>query len=92
MIQGIRTAAPIFRSIAPRAEQPTAATQNANPAAKVELSGADELHTKMMAKLKGQTDIRQEKVAAIRAAIANGTYETDAKLDIAAGRLLDDLL
>lgn len=36
-------------------------------------------------------DIRQDRVNAIRAQIAQGTYETDEKLDIALGRLLDEI-
>jgi negative regulator of flagellin synthesis FlgM len=36
-------------------------------------------------------DIRTDKVAEIRAQIANGTYETDEKLNVALDRLLDEL-
>jgi negative regulator of flagellin synthesis FlgM len=36
-------------------------------------------------------DIRQERVDQIRAQIANGTYETEEKLDAALGRLLDEI-
>jgi negative regulator of flagellin synthesis FlgM len=36
-------------------------------------------------------EIRHERVAQIRAQIAAGTYETDDKLDIAVGRLLDEI-
>ena len=36
-------------------------------------------------------DIRVDKVSEIKAQIAAGTYETDEKLDLAAGKLLDDL-
>lgn len=36
-------------------------------------------------------DIRVEKVLSIREAIANGTYETQEKLDYTVGRLLDVL-
>jgi negative regulator of flagellin synthesis FlgM len=36
-------------------------------------------------------DIRQERVQAIRAQIASGTYETSGKLDVAVTRLLDDI-
>ena len=36
-------------------------------------------------------DVRVDKVLAIREAIANGTYETPEKLDIAIGRLIEDL-
>jgi negative regulator of flagellin synthesis FlgM len=36
-------------------------------------------------------DIRQDRVAEIRAQIASGTYETDEKLNVALDRLLDEL-
>ena len=36
-------------------------------------------------------EIRQDRVNAIRAQIANGTYETDAKLSVALDRLLDEI-
>ncbi len=36
-------------------------------------------------------DIRQDRVNQIRAQIAEGTYETDEKLQIALGRLLDEI-
>jgi negative regulator of flagellin synthesis FlgM len=37
-------------------------------------------------------DVRVDKVADIKKQIEAGTYETDDKLNIAADRLLDDLL
>ncbi len=37
------------------------------------------------------SDVRTDKVAGIKESIANGTYDEDAKLDIALDRLLDDL-
>ena len=37
-------------------------------------------------------DIRADRVAAIRAQIEAGTYETQHKLDLAVGRLLDELI
>ena len=36
-------------------------------------------------------EIRQDKIDQIRAQIAQGTYETEEKLDIAVGRLLDEI-
>ena len=36
-------------------------------------------------------EVRQDRVARIRAQIANGTYETPEKLDIAISRLLDEI-
>ena len=37
-------------------------------------------------------DIRAEQVASIRARIEAGTYETQEKLEVAVGRLLDELM
>jgi anti-sigma28 factor (negative regulator of flagellin synthesis) len=54
---------------------------------KLELSGVDQL----LKTLKSNGDIRADKVAEIKAQIAAGKYEDDAKLDIAADKLLDDL-
>lgn len=36
-------------------------------------------------------DVRADKVASIKSQIENGTYEDDAKLNVATDRLLDDL-
>jgi anti-sigma28 factor (negative regulator of flagellin synthesis) len=54
---------------------------------RVELSGVSHL-----LKALKSNDIRVDKVAAVKAQIEAGTYEDDGKLDIAADRLLDDLL
>jgi anti-sigma28 factor (negative regulator of flagellin synthesis) len=45
-----------------------------------------------MLKLARDGDVRVDKVAQIKQAIAEGQYEDDAKLDVAVDRLLDDLL
>src|SRR5262245_53130650 len=54
---------------------------------KLELSGVSHLLQTLKT-----NDIRADKVAQIKAQIEAGTYETEDKLDIAADRLLDDLL
>ncbi len=55
----------------------------------------DELQISSEAQLIDQVrdlpDIRQDRVNQIRAQIAQGTYETDEKLNIAVGRLLDEI-
>ena len=55
----------------------------------------DELHISDAAQFVGQVrdlpDVRADKVAQIKAQIANGTYETEHKLDVALGRLLDEI-
>ena len=45
----------------------------------------------LISQIRDLPDIRADRVAEIRAALAEGTYETDQKLDIAVERLLDEL-
>jgi anti-sigma28 factor (negative regulator of flagellin synthesis) len=54
---------------------------------KLELSGVSHLLNQLKA-----NDIRTDKVASVKSQIEAGTYEDNAKLDIATDRLLDDLL
>lgn len=65
----------------------------AQPASGVQ--GADELsisrEAEMVSRARELPDIRADKVARIKAQIADGTYETDEKLDIALSRMLDEL-
>jgi anti-sigma28 factor (negative regulator of flagellin synthesis) len=70
-----------------RKSLPTEQAAGPTGADKLELSGMSHLMKALQ-----QNDIRADKVAAIRSAIENGTYEDDRKLDIAVDRLLDDLL
>jgi negative regulator of flagellin synthesis FlgM len=53
----------------------------------VEISSQGEL----LSKMSEIPDIRHEKVAALKAAIASGTYDTDARLGKALDRLLDEI-
>ena len=53
----------------------------------VSISSAGQL----LDKLAQMPDIRQDRVDQIRAAIAEGAYETDAKLNMALDRLLDEI-
>lgn len=57
--------------------------------------GVDELDISQEADLVSRAhelpDIRADRVADIRAQIAAGVYETDEKLDVAVGRLLDEI-
>lgn len=66
---------------------PVDGAKQTGPTDKLELSGMSHL-----LKTLKSNDVRADKVSSIRAAIEAGTYETDDKLDIAADRLLDDLL
>ena len=77
------TANPVQKSVEPGSTQP------ARDSDKVELSGVSQL----LQTLKTGGDVRVDKVADIKAQIAAGNYsDTDEKLDIAAGRMLDDVL
>ncbi len=46
---------------------------------------------RLVEQVKQAPDIRQDRVQAIRAQIASGTYETAGKLDVAVSRLLDEI-
>ena len=56
-----------------------------------EVHDAVTLSTEAVRAAESGSDIRMDKVAALRAAIADGSYETPEKLDIALDRLLDRL-
>jgi negative regulator of flagellin synthesis FlgM len=60
-----------------------------------EAYGADQLdisrEADLVSRVRDLPDIRADRVAQIRAAIADGVYETDDKLDIALGRLLQEI-
>jgi hypothetical protein len=63
------------------------ATQQKAIADKVQLSNVNH----MLATLKAGGDIRADKVESVRAQLKAGTYESEAKLDAAIDRLIDDL-
>ena len=58
-------------------------------------SQTDQVDISPAAQLAGQVsdipDIRQDRVASLKAAIASGTYETEDKLNTAVDRLLDEI-
>ena len=58
-------------------------------------TGTDQLdisrEADMVSRARELPDIRAERVAELRAAIEAGTYETADKLDIAVGRLMDEI-
>lgn len=69
--------------------------QSPQPAGGAEsATGADQLDISSEANFVSQVrdlpDIRADRVAQIRQAIADGSYDTDDKLDVALGRLLDE--
>lgn len=59
------------------------------------LTGADQLdishEADLVSRIHDLPDIRQDRIDQIRAAIADGSYETDDKLEVAVGRLFDEL-
>ena len=74
------------------ASQPVQKQLPAQAAKQVKLTDRVELSkvNHLLATLKAN-DVRADKVASIKAQIASGTYETEAKLDAAIDRLMDDL-
>jgi negative regulator of flagellin synthesis FlgM len=67
----------------------------ATPATPSHIDTTDELHlspaAEMASRLSEIPDIRWDRVGAIKAAIADGTYMTDDKMDVALERLLDEI-
>lgn len=65
------------------------------PAPNGQVAGADQLdisrEADLVSRMREIPEIRAERVAEIRAAIEAGTYETPDKMEIAVGRLLDEL-
>ena len=72
------------RSKAIEAKQPTEGPQGADS---LELSPEAEV----VGRVQDVPDLRTDRIAQIRAEIAAGTYETEEKLDVAVGRLLDEI-
>jgi negative regulator of flagellin synthesis FlgM len=59
------------------------------------VTGADQLdisnEADMVSRARDLPEVRTDRVAEIRAAIESGTYETPEKLEVAVGRLLDEI-
>lgn len=79
--------------------QPLAGPHAARPAQSCSTSPAGQTSDRLELSAAGQIagrlaeipDIRADRVAEIRAALADGTYETADKLDVALDRLLDEI-
>ncbi|MDB5297463.1 MAG: anti-sigma-28 factor, FlgM [Phycisphaerales bacterium] len=95
-VNNVGTNSPVYTVTRPgvRPMNQTAAPASTGPVRgkdTVELSGKADIG-QMMKTLKAGGDVRLDKVADIKARIAAGTYEDDAKLDAATDRLLDEVL
>lgn len=90
-VNPLHSAASIHKAYGAQSAAKPAAAAPTGPA-----RGSDrlELGTGTVDRLMGQlktNDVRWDKVNDIKAQIANGSYETDDKLDVASDKLLDDL-
>jgi len=90
-INKVATNAPVNKVVSQpiQKEVPADAPKQLPVTDRVELSGTV---SNLLKTLKSGGDLRADKVAAIKQQIESGTYEDDHKLDVAADRLLDDLL
>lgn len=83
---GVHGAQPVSAPHTRRVEGPQQ-TASAQPQDTLEISSSasfvDQVHQ--------LPDVRSDRVAALRAAIADGTYETPDKLDAALSRMLDEI-
>lgn len=68
------------------ATQPNRSTSSLSEVDQLDISAAGDLASRSM-----ESPDRSERISQIRAAIEAGTYETDAKLNAALDRLLDQL-
>ena len=78
-----------------RAYNTQAAAKPAEAAPSAPARGSDRLELSTVDRMMGQlktNDVRWSKVNEIKAQIANGSYETDDKLNAAADKLLDEVL
>lgn len=78
---------PINPSHASGNSQPTGPAQEVNAPDEVSISREADL----LSRIGDLPEVRQERVDQIRTEIANGTYETQEKLDLAIARLLDEV-
>lgn len=63
-------------------------TQSAPTGDSIEISS----EATLLSRINDIPDVRADRVADIKSQIADGTYETNAKLDLAVSRLLDELV
>ncbi len=83
----IHGAQPISAPHAARPAQQASAPQPTSIGDRLDISEAGQI----AGRLAEIPDVRADRVAELREAILNGTYETDAKLSTAVDRLLDEI-
>ncbi len=69
------------------ASQPTTPSRDAAPVDQLDISPEADL----VSRVREIPDVRSDRVAELRAAIQSGTYETEAKLNLAVDRLFDEV-
>jgi negative regulator of flagellin synthesis FlgM len=89
-------ASPINAPHTSRVSSPAAPDASSGPIQdEVQISDAgrrmEEIRGTYVDQVREMADVRQDRVAQIRAQIANGTYETPEKLNLAMERLLDEI-
>jgi negative regulator of flagellin synthesis FlgM len=84
---GVHGAQPIHGPHAPRPAEATAPSGSSSIGDQLDISEAG----RIAAQLAEIPDIRSDRVAELRAAIASGTYETEARISQAVERLLDEI-
>ncbi|MBN00804.1 MAG: flagellar biosynthesis protein FlgM [Planctomycetaceae bacterium] len=70
-----------------RAAEPNTTTDDVQNLDQVDISAEADL----VSQVNNIADVRADRIAEIRAEIEAGTYETDEKLDVAVGKLLDEI-
>lgn len=78
---------PIRPTTSPPVTRETSVAKPQFPRDELQISSAG----KMLDQLSNNSDVRQERLAQIKAAIENGTYDTDEKLDAALGKMFDTM-
>jgi negative regulator of flagellin synthesis FlgM len=84
---GVSGAQPVNPAHKLHSAQPAAPKPHMTPVDQLDISHEAD----MVSRMRETPDIRQDLVSRIRAEIEAGTYETADKLDMAVGRLLDEL-
>ena len=87
VVGSVRPASPTTPTTPVEAVAPASDLDAASTVDSVEFSK----QAQMLEKIHQLPDVRQDQIDAIKGAIANNTYLTDEKVDIALGRLVDDV-